>query len=73
MMALVVLRNGLPRMMGGSYSSSPIRMKTNENGRKIPLPFSFSYFFDGNGNGIAGSENGSEINGNTKMGKYDWK
>jgi hypothetical protein len=32
-------------------------------------------FFDGNGNGngIAGSKNGSGINGNAKTGKYDRK
>jgi hypothetical protein len=29
MIALTVLRNGLPRMMGGSYSSSPMSITFN--------------------------------------------
>ena len=50
-------------------------MKTDGNGRKIALPFSFSYFFYGNGSEsrTTRSENGSGINGNAKMDKYDQK
>ena len=49
-----------------------------ENGRKrmenCPIVFVF-IFLDGNRSGsrIAGNENGSGINGNTKTGKYDRK
>jgi hypothetical protein len=52
-----------------------VRMKTEGNEQKIALSFSFSYFLDGNRSEswAVGSKNGSGINGNTKIGKYDRK
>jgi hypothetical protein len=50
----------------------------DENGQKRTentSTVSVFIFFDGNRSGsrIAGSGNGSGINGNTKTGKYNWK
>ena len=36
-MALIVLRNGLPRMVGGSYSSSPVSMTWKSSGAECML------------------------------------